>query len=118
MVGAISGYDVRVPDLAAFSKLAAQIESELRTLGAWQAGSLPREILENGGAFGQKTMVFTQWIQFVLVVGLRQVGAGTIPVPPNSQIGPQAVREFETLPEATELTRLLIEVDSLVSRSH
>lgn len=107
-----------MPDLARFNTLAAQIETELRALGAWQSGSLPREILENAGEFGQKTMVFTQWIQFVLVVGLRQVGTATIPVPPKSQVGPEAIREFENWPEATELTRLLIEVDSLVTRSH
>ena len=110
-------YDVAVADLAPFDRMAELIEAELRSLGAWQAEQLPRETIEAGGAFGLNTMAFSQWIQFVLVPRLHEVAAGTIPVPASSQVGGQAVREFDTWPEATELTRLLIEVDGLVSRS-
>jgi uncharacterized protein YqcC (DUF446 family) len=115
---AISGYYGRVPDLATFDRMADLIEAELRRLNAWQAGPLPREILEGGGAFGLKTMVFTQWIQFVLVPRLHEVAAGTIELPAESHVAAQAVREFDTWRDATELTRLLIEVDGLVSRSN
>jgi uncharacterized protein YqcC (DUF446 family) len=105
-----------VPDLDAFDRLADLIEAELRSLRAWQADPLPRETIEGGGAFGMNTMAFSQWVQFVLVPRLHEVAAGAIEMPPESHVGVQAVREFDSWPEAIELTRLLIEVDGLVGR--
>ena len=101
-------------DPAAFAAVADRIEAELRALGSWQADPLPQETIDDGGAFGVNTMAYTQWLQFVLVPRLREVAAGSTAVPPGSQVGVHAVREFDGWHEAAELTSLLIELDGLV----
>ena len=107
-------------DLAAFATLADRIEAELRSLGAWQADAdrPSQDAFANGGAFGMNTMAYTQWIQWVLVSRLREVAAGTMDVPPTSQVGVHAVREFDGWYEASALNDLLIAVDDLVEGSH
>ena len=104
-------------DVAEFGRQADLIEAELRGLGAWQAEPPPQEVIDNGGAFGMNTMAFTQWLQFVLVPRLRAVAAGTAAVPPGSQVGAHAVREFDGWYEAAGLNQLLIGLDDLVARS-
>jgi uncharacterized protein YqcC (DUF446 family) len=105
-----------VTDLAAFASLADRIEAELRRLGAWSADRPDQETIDNGGAFGMNTLAFTQWLQWVLVPRLREVAAGTFPVPPSSQVAAHAVREFDGWHEASDLEGLLRELDHLVER--
>jgi uncharacterized protein YqcC (DUF446 family) len=107
-------------DLPAFAALADRIETELRSLGVWQAevDRPTQEAFDNGGAFGMNTMAYTQWIQWVLVPPLREVAAGTLPVPPSSQVDVQAVREFDGWYEASVLNDLLMAVDDLIDASH
>ena len=104
-------------ELAEFARQADLVEAELRALGVWQADPLAQETIDNGGAFGMNTMAFTQWLQFVLVPRLRDVAEGSIPVPPVSQLGAHASREFDGWHEAAGLVQLLVRLDDLVHRS-
>jgi len=104
-------------DLPAFARLADRIEAELRELKAWDATPPSPEAMANAGAFGMNTLAYTQWLQWVLVPRLRQVADGSFPVPPTSQVGVHAVREFDGWNESMPLQHLLIEVDHLVAAS-
>lgn len=99
-----------------FARFADEIEAELRALNAWQSDPLARATIDAGGAFGQQTMAYTQWLQFVLVPRLREIAAGGMPVPPSSAVGTQSVREFDTWPVAQGLTSVLSALDAFVGR--
>jgi uncharacterized protein YqcC (DUF446 family) len=100
-----------------FTRMADEIEAEMRALNAWQSEPVPQATIDAGGAFGLKTMAYTQWLQFVLVPRLREMAAGSFPVPHSSSVGTQAIREFDTWPEGSHLTDLLIALDRLVGGS-
>ena len=61
-------------------------------------------------------MAYTQWLRFMFVFGPREVAAGTAEIPAASAVGTQAMREFDTWPDASGLTSLLIDRDNLVRR--
>ena len=52
---------------------ALELEMELRRLDRWQNAPLPNEMFENMGAFGENTMTFEQWLQFVLLARIQQI---------------------------------------------
>ena len=89
-----------------------EIEAEMHTIGFWQASQLPADQLENPGAFGLDKMGFSQWLQFIFVPRVREAIA-TNEFPSSSDVGTQAVREFDTEPRAARLTILLSDFDAL-----
>jgi uncharacterized protein YqcC (DUF446 family) len=89
-----------------------EIEAEMHTIGFWQASQLPPDQLENPGAFGLDKMTFSQWLQFIFVPRVREAIA-TNEFPSSSDVGTQAVREFDSEPRAACLTILLSEFDVL-----
>lgn len=94
---------------------ANEIEAELKRLNRWSENTLPQEKFENMGAFGNGTMSFEQWIQFVLIDTIREIVREQADFPSESNVGVYAVREFDTDPEANNLTRLLSELDDLIN---
>jgi uncharacterized protein YqcC (DUF446 family) len=88
------------------------IEEEMRASGLWQSQPLRPEQLKFSRAFAMDTMAFQQWLQFIFVPKVREAIASNS-FPPNSQVGAQAVREFDTVPDASRLSSLLSEFDSL-----
>lgn len=96
-------------------ELADDVEAEMRRLGWWQDDPPSEETVLVGGAFGQQTVGFTQWLQVVFVKRLRQAASGEIPIPSSSSVSTMAVREFDGYPEDLDrLMDLLHEVDRLV----
>lgn len=94
------------PDPATIAALTDGIEAELRKCGLWQAKPLPEEKLDFREAFAMDTMTFAQWLQFVFVPRVREA-ISTGEFPDRSDVGAQAVREFDGAPDAGELVRLL-----------
>ena len=88
------------------------IEAEMRASGLWQSQPLRPEQLQFSRAFAMDTMTFQQWLQFIFVPKVREAIAGNC-FPSNSQVGAQAVREFDSVPEASRLLSLLSEFDAL-----
>ena len=91
---------------------ADQIEAEMHRVGLWQTEPLRPEQLDFTQAFAMDTMTFTQWLQFIFLVRLREAIA-TNEFPSGSSVGAQAVREFDVHPDAGRLLTLLSEFDAL-----
>ena len=68
------------------------------------------------GAFGENTMTFEQWIQFVLVPRLRGIVRDRDEFPAGSELAVYAVRALDGDPDAERLHELLHELDRLVDR--
>ena len=97
------------------SSKADEIEAELKRLGRWSAQPLPEDRFENMGAFGSQTMTFEQWIQFVLIVRIRDIIASKDEFPDESNLAPYAIRYFDGDPDADGLYQLLYELDALIN---
>ena len=94
------------------AKLAA-IEAEMKRSGFWQNTPLKPEQYQFEQAFAMDTMVYSQWLQFIFVPRVQTIIDQRRQFPRQSMVGAQAVREFDGVPEASELTRLLTEFDAL-----
>lgn len=96
----------RKPDPAVLQALVDRIESEMRSMGLWDPEPLPTQKYDFREAFAMDTMTFAQWLQFVFLPRARAaIASGTLP--DRSEVGAQAVREFDGLTDAGELVRLL-----------
>ena len=97
---------------AALAK-ADEIEAELKRLGWWQQGPLRPEQYDFKHAFGMDTMVFQQWLQFILLERVRSIAAEGGQFPSSSSVGVMAARELDGYPEAEKLVSLLGQFDAL-----
>jgi len=68
------------------------------------------------GAFGENTMSFEQWMQFVLIPRLREIVRDRAEFPPASALAVYAVRAFDGDDEAEDVRDVLYEMDRLVDR--
>ena len=89
-----------------------EIEIEMKKVGMWQSEPLEPAQYQFHTAFAMDTMSFTQWVQFVFIPKVKEA-AKAKQFPAKSQVGAQAVREFDTLPTASRLVTLLSEFDAL-----
>jgi uncharacterized protein YqcC (DUF446 family) len=89
-----------------------RIEAEMKRIGFWQATPLEPEQYDFRAAFAGDTMSFAQWLQFIFIPNVR-AAAGQNKFPASSHVGAQAVREFDTVPEASQLASLLADFDAL-----
>jgi uncharacterized protein YqcC (DUF446 family) len=94
------------------------LEAELKRLNRWGAEPMPPAAFENMGPFGQGTMAFEQWLQFVLLPRLRAIVSERDEVPSGSQLAVYAVRALDGDPDAGRLHDLLYELDRLVERGN
>ena len=90
-----------------------EIVTEMKEIGFWQDAPLEPEQYDFRAAFALDTMAFNQWLQFIFVPRVGQIldSQGTFPT--RSQVGAQAIREFDTVPEAAQLVELLCAFDAL-----
>lgn len=101
-----------MPDqMIVLSKL-EQIESEMLRIGMWQEKPLELDQYDFRAAFAGDTMTFSQWLQFILIPNVKSAAASG-KFPASSQVGAQAVREFDGVDEASRLMSLLSEFDAL-----
>jgi uncharacterized protein YqcC (DUF446 family) len=90
------------------------IEEEMKRIGYWDEAPLPARAYDFHKAFGQDTMTFTQWLQFVLIPRVHQVVQQQSEFPRSSMVGAQAIREFDGDDRADQLVRMLNEFDRLM----
>ena len=89
-----------------------RIEAEMKRIGFWQTAPLEPELYDFRAAFAGDTMSFVQWLQFIFIPNVRAAATGN-KFPASSHVGAQAVREFDTVPEASRLASLLADFDAL-----
>ena len=89
-----------------------EIEGEMHSIGLWQALPLNPDQLQFSSAFGADKMAFSQWLQLIFIPRVREAIAANH-FPPSSDVGTQAIREFDTEPKAARLAILLTEFDAL-----
>ncbi|MEO6049026.1 MAG: YqcC family protein [Candidatus Kapaibacterium sp.] len=90
------------------------VEAEMRCAGIWSDQPLEPERYQFTQAFGMDTMAFSQWVQFILVPRVRSIIESGGGFPAASQVGAQAVREFDGVDEAQGLVSALCEFDRVV----
>jgi len=90
-----------------------EIEEEMKRVGLWQEKPLAPEQYNFTSAFAMDTMSFDQWLQFIFVPRVRGIISAGGGFPASSSVGAQAVREFDTHPNAQRLITLLSEFDRL-----
>lgn len=90
------------------------IEAEMQSQGMWRSEPLPPEDYDFKAAFAMDTMPFVHWLQFIFIPRVREIidNKGTFPA--SSQVGAQAVREFDGINEASELVSLLSDFDHFI----
>src|SRR5947207_13334153 len=94
----------------------AGIEAEMRRIGMWRSEPMPQERIASAGAFGQGSMAFEQWLQFVFIPRVDQIVAARGAFPSKSQVADQAFREWRMwgdAPDVDPLLELLREFDGL-----
>jgi uncharacterized protein YqcC (DUF446 family) len=94
-----------------------RIETQMRASGLWQSEPLRPEQFDFHSAFAMDTMAFEQWLQFVFIPRVRDAVASNS-FPSSSSVAAQAVREFDTVPQANGLVSLLSEFDALIEGRH
>lgn len=85
-------------------------------MNSWRDQPLPAAAFEKMGAFGENTMTFEQWMQFVLVPRLRGIVRERDEFPSGSELAAYAVRALDGHPDAERLHELLYALDRLVDR--
>ena len=90
-----------------------EIEAEMKRLGMWQDKPLPDDAYGFRQAFGMDTMAFPQWLQFILIPRVREIISEKGQFPSSSEVGIKAIKEFDQIPKADQLIRLLNEFDAI-----
>ncbi|MEO8284886.1 MAG: YqcC family protein [Chloroflexota bacterium] len=90
-----------------------EIEAELRRLGLWRDEPLEPEAYNFSQAFAMDTMPFSSWLQFIFIPRVKEIIESDRRFPSSSQVGAQAIREFDGDNAAAHLVDLLIAFDEL-----
>jgi uncharacterized protein YqcC (DUF446 family) len=101
------------PDYRVVEAKVDDIEREMKRVGLWQDKPLSPEQYNFSSPFAMDTMSYDQWLQFVFIPRVREIIRTEGKFPASSSVGAQAVREFDTYPDAQRLISLLSEFDRL-----
>jgi uncharacterized protein YqcC (DUF446 family) len=94
------------------------IELELRRLDLWSQVPATQEQLMSSQPFCIDTMIFPEWIQFVLIERLKPIIEGGLSLPKTSGIAPMAEEYFKhEAIEASAVISLLKRFDQLIAGS-
>ncbi len=91
---------------------ADKIEAEMKQIGYWQVDPLRAEQMHFTKAFAMDTMTYAQWLQFVFLPRVREAITSN-QFPSASNVGAQAIREFDGDQNASGLVTLLSDFDAL-----
>jgi uncharacterized protein YqcC (DUF446 family) len=89
------------------------IEAEMKRIGFWSDMPPTPEMYNFTQAFAMDTMPFSYWLQFIFIPRVRSIIAALGDFPHSSQVGAQAVREFDGQWEANDLVSKLSAFDAL-----
>lgn len=104
---------------ALLADVVLDIEREMRQLSLWipeGSSECPsHEALSSTQPFCIDTLEFPQWIQFVLLVRIRDLIEADAELPAKSDIAPMAEEYFRQLPRPTDnLVSALRELDRII----
>lgn len=88
----------------------------MKHIGMWSLTPPPPEAFHFRAAFAMDTMPFVHWLQFVFIPRVRGIIAAQGELPGSSQVGAQAVREFDGITGASGLLALLSDFDYFIGR--
>jgi uncharacterized protein YqcC (DUF446 family) len=101
------------PPHAAVAAALDEVEAALHQAGFWQDDPPPPEAFDFHEAFARDTMAYSQWLQFVFIPNARRLAEEGGEFPATSQVGAQAIREFDGAPHADVVIDRLTEFDAL-----
>jgi uncharacterized protein YqcC (DUF446 family) len=101
------------PSHAEVARHIDDIEAEMKRIGFWSDKPPTPEMYNFTQAFAMDTMPFSYWLQFIFIPGVRSIVAEQGDFPRVSQVGAQAVREFDGVWEASDLISRLGAFDDL-----
>ncbi|ABF41784.1 tRNA pseudouridine synthase C [Candidatus Koribacter versatilis Ellin345] len=91
-----------------------KIEAEMKRIGYWQEAPLREEQYGFQQAFAMDTMTYAQWLQFAFLPRVREAITSQ-QFPKSSDVGTQAIREFDGDINASGLVTRLCDFDALFS---
>lgn len=103
------------------SKLAdclLRVEAHMRMIGEWSPVPPSDEALASTEPFCVDTLMFTEWLQFVFLVRMKELVERDAPLPSVSGIAPMAEEHFRS--RSQPVARLIAElavIDELLSDS-
>ena len=98
------------------SLILEKLELELRQLALWQLESPSAEALASTLPFCVDTLEFHQWLQFVLLVRLRQMLLLQMPLPRQIALYPMATEVYkQSLQTYAPLLECLAELDEALT---
>ncbi len=97
----------------------AKLEKTLKSLDLWSSACPPAEAFESTAPFFHDRMVFSDWLQWVLIPRFRSLLDAGLPFPENCAIAPMAeVQYAQKGREYLPLIQVLRELDSHVMACH
>jgi len=105
-----------MPDVTEVKARIDEIEAEMKSIGMWRNEPLPPEAYDFHQAFAMDTMPFAYWLQFIFISRVNEIIDAGGQFPTRSQVGAQAVREFDGDDEANHLVSILSSFDRFIER--
>jgi uncharacterized protein YqcC (DUF446 family) len=108
------------PSTTKYEQLSKKLDEIQREMTALKLDKLPKPTegqLNFQQAFAMDTMAYEQWLWFIFIPRVRDMIKNKEEVPKKSQVGSQAVREFDGRTDREKLESLLIEFDSLCNKT-
>ncbi|QUM77965.1 YqcC family protein [Moritella sp. 24] len=100
-------------------QLLIAIEAELKSQSLWNEVMPSAEALASTTPFCIDTLHFTDWLQFIFLVKMKQLVVMQMPLPENMAIHPMAEEAFKSLTVDTrELLALILSFDQLLNKKN
>lgn len=99
------------------SKKLDEIQQEMIVLNLDKLPKPTESQLNFQQAFAMDTMAYEQWLWFIFIPRVRDLIKNKEEVPKESQVGSQAVREFDGRKDREKLELLLIQFDNLCNKT-
>jgi len=99
-------------------QLLAEIETELKNQSLWNNVMPSAQALASTTPFCIDTLSFTDWLQFIFLVKMKQLVDMQMPLPVNMAVHPMAEEAFkaETV-DTRELLSLILKFDQLLNKN-
>lgn len=93
------------------------VETELKSLGLWQAAPPVGNGLTSRAPFCHDTLSLPQWLQWIFLPGMRALLEGGHTLPETCDIAPYAREVLKNDPGTTRLIVLIKRCDRLITES-
>jgi len=94
------------------------LEQEMRQIALWSKDAPPITAMASRTPFCYDTLMFWQWLQWILIPRIRLILADGTTLPTTSDIAPLAEVEFRRLSQdSSRLLELIRVFDRLISRN-